>query len=296
MVRHDVWVIGHVTRDRLAEPAGEERAGGTATYCALALSRLGADVGVLTRLAPADEDELLVEHREAGVQLICAPSAKTTEFENRYSPQSPDRREQQVGAVALPFVPDDLDGIEAQLVHLGPLTADDMSVDFLDAAARTGRVSLDVQGFVRRIVRGRVELEDWPEKRAGLARVKVLKADADEACVLTGERDPERAARRLAGWGPAEVLVTLASQGSVIFADGASHRIPAIETPKPVDPTGCGDTYTAAYLDARLRGEGVVDAARYAAAAAALKLRHVGSFDGTPAAVAQLVSEGFRAL
>ena len=60
VVRYDVWVIGHVTRDRLVERAGQERAGGTATYFALALSRLGGDVGVLTRLAPADEDELLL--------------------------------------------------------------------------------------------------------------------------------------------------------------------------------------------------------------------------------------------
>jgi sugar/nucleoside kinase (ribokinase family) len=48
----DVWVIGHVTRDRIRTPAAaEERAGGTATYSALALARLGANVGVLTRLA-----------------------------------------------------------------------------------------------------------------------------------------------------------------------------------------------------------------------------------------------------
>ncbi len=81
---HDVWVVGHVTRDRILTAAGsEERVGGTATYFGLASARLGGDVGVLTRLAAEDRDELLADHRAAGLEIICAPSATTSEFKNR---------------------------------------------------------------------------------------------------------------------------------------------------------------------------------------------------------------------
>ncbi len=288
---HDVWVIGHVTVDRLATPSGWlECAGGTATYFSLALARLGGDVAVLTRMAQEDADALLAGERELGIEVARSDSPKTTEFENRYLDDDRDRRVQRVGAVALPFVPADLGDVRARLFHLGPLTHDDMSLEFLEAVARRGRVSLDVQGLVRRIVRGGVELADWPEKERGLAGVSVLKADEDEARVLTGEGDPERSARRLASWGPEEVLVTLAGRGSVVCHRDEVHRVGAVATERPVDPTGCGDTFMAGYVFARLKGRDVVSAARFGAAAAALKLRHVGPFDGDPASVEALLA------
>jgi len=289
-MNHDVWVVGHVTLDRIATRDGmTERAGGTSTYFSLALARLGGDVAVLTRMAPEDCDRLLAEEREAGVAVVCAPSPKTTEFENRYLETDGDRRVQRVGAVALPFVPEDVAGLQGRLFHLGPLTQDDVSVEFIDAVADIGRVSLDVQGLVRRIDRGSVVPCQWDDAVRGLARVSIVKADADEARALTGERDPERAALRIAEWGPEEVLVTLASQGSVVCHRGEVHRIPAVSTPDPVDPTGCGDTFMAGYVSARLGGADVRQSARFGSAAAALKLRHVGPFDGTRTKVDSLL-------
>ena len=288
---HDVWVIGHVTVDRLATPAGWlECAGGTATYFSLALARLGGDVAVLTRMAREDAERLLAGERELGIEVVCSDSPKTTEFENRYLDDDRDRRVQRVGAVALPFVPADLGDLRAHLFHLGPLTHDDISPEFLEAVAKRGRVSLDVQGLVRRIVRGGVELADWPEKERGLAGVSIVKADEDEARVLTGESDPLRSARRIASWGPEEVLVTLAGRGSVVWHGGELHHVEAVATERPVDPTGCGDTFMAGYVFARLGGRDVVSAARFGSAAAALKLRHVGPFDGSPASVEALLS------
>jgi sugar/nucleoside kinase (ribokinase family) len=283
-------VIGHVTVDRIATRGGlEQRAGGTSTYFSLALARLGGDVGVLTRMAPEDREALLSEEREAGIEVLCLSSPKTTEFENRYLESDGARRLQRVGAVALPFTPADLAALEVRLFHLGPLTQDDMSLAFISAAAGRGRVSLDVQGLVRRIEQGRVVLGDWPEKRAGLAQVAIVKADEDEARVLTGEADAERSARRLADWGAEEVLVTRASRGSVVWARGELHHVEAVATPDPVDPTGCGDTFMAGYVFARLAGVDVVAAARFGSAAAAQKLRHVGPFDGTRASVEALL-------
>ena len=290
---HDVWVVGHVTRDRIATRDGiTECAGGTSTYFSVALARLGGDVAVLTRMALEDQEALLAEQREAGIEVRCAASPETTEFENCYSGSSGDRRVQRIGAVALPFVPGDLGELQARLFHLGPLTPDDMSVEFIEATADRGRVSLDVQGLVRQIDRGRVEPCDWPEKVRGLARVSILKANEDEARMLTGESDPERSARRIAAWGPEEVLVTCASKGSVVFHGGEIHHVPAIATPDAVDPTGSGDTYMAGYLSARLDGADPAPAARFGAAAAALKLRHVGPFDGNRTMVEGLLESG----
>ncbi len=295
----DVQVIGHVTRDRLDPPLrsgrdaadgqradGSGRAGGTATYFALAYARLGGEVGVFTRMAPEDEAELLAESRAAGIEIVTAASPKTTEFRNRYRG---DEREQQVGAVALPFVPADLEGLSARVFHLGPLTRDDMPVELIEAASERGRVSLDAQGLVRRIERGRVELCDWPDRARGLACVSFLKADEDEARVLSGESDPEQAARTIASFGPEEVLVTRAGRGAWVLHPGGLDAVPAFATPDAVDPTGCGDTFMAGYLFARRGGEDPVSAARFGAAAAARKLRRVGPFDEDVAAVRQLL-------
>jgi sugar/nucleoside kinase (ribokinase family) len=286
---HAVWVVGHVTRDRIRTAAGvDERAGGTATYFPLALARLGGEVGVLTRVAERDRDELLAEHRAESLDVVCGPSDDTTVFE-LCPADDPEGRSLRADSVALPFAPDDLLPVGASLVHLGPLTRDDMSCEFLRAAAACARVSLDVQGLVRRVDGGRVELCDWTQKREVLPLIGVLKANEMEAELLTSESDPLRAARRLASWGPDEVVVTLGGRGSLVLCDGRLERIRAFEVDAPVDPTGCGDTYMGAYLGQRLAGWAPGEAARFASGAAALKLRASGPLRATRESVERLV-------
>lgn len=67
-------------------------------------------------------------------------------------------------------------------------------------------------------------------------------------------QDPREAALKLANWGVKEVLLTLGSMGSVIYADGEFHEIPAYPPTEIVDATGCGDTYMAGYLYMRNKG------------------------------------------
>ena len=73
-----------------------------------------------------------------------------------------------------------------------------------------------------------------------------------EAQLLTGARDPDEAARRLAD-AFAEVVVTLAVDGAVWSGGGRSVRGPAVPA-EAIDTTGAGDAFTAGYLAARLAG------------------------------------------
>ena len=68
----------------------------------------------------------------------------------------------------------------------------------------------------------------------------ILKVNEKEMEVLTGYNDPEKAAIQLAEWGVKEVLITLGSLGSLIYAGGEFHRIPAFPPKEVVDATGCG--------------------------------------------------------
>ncbi len=289
---HDICVIGHLTRDLVAVPgeAAKTQPGGVAHYAGIALASLGLDTGVLTKLAAADAAELLAPLAAAGAAIHCRASPATSRFQNLYSGPDLGCRRQVVGAVAAPFEPGDLAGIEARAVLLGPLTSTDMSLEFLAAAAALGsRVALDVQGFTRRLDDGEVRAADWPEKRRGLALVALAKADLAEARILTGEPDPERAARALAALGPEEVLVTLGRAGSLVCAGGRVVRIPAFAPRALVDRTGCGDSYLAGYLFHRSSSDDVEAAGRFAAALATRALERAGAFAGGEAEVRALL-------
>lgn len=69
--------------------------------------------------------------------------------------------------------------------------------------------------------------------------------------------------------GIQRAVVTLGSQGAEVYENGVFKKIPAVQT-KAVDTTGAGDCFTAALAVRILRGEGLVDAASFAAKAASL--------------------------
>ncbi len=226
----DVCVIGHVTRDiiRLPGRTRNEIPGGVVYYAGMALRSLGLETAVITKAAKDDADEITAELRQIGVRTYCSATEATTVFENDYSGGGIEIRDQRVRSVASAFDPRDLERLRARIFHLGPLTNGEMSVGFLTAVSRRGgRVFLDVQGFVRRIERRQVGLVDWRDKREGLDHVDVLKANLAEARILSGEDDPERAARAIADLGPTEVVVTLGGEGSLLLASGRVYRVPA---------------------------------------------------------------------
>ncbi len=284
----EVCVIGHVTRDIIAikgRPA-KSMPGGTAYYTAMAFRSLGHATAVVTRVAPGDEDALLEDLRGAGVHVFCRPSASTTLYENTYPDDTLDVRRQEVGAVADGFSERDVADVRAAAYHVGTSTSGDLAAGLLGTlAARGAMLSLDVQGLLRKIEGRRVRLVDWPDKGTDFAGVDILKADLDEARILTGEESPEGAARRLAEFGPNDVIVSLGSGGSVVLGGGRLHRIPAVAPERLVDATGCGDTYMAGYVSRRLKGEDAERAGRFAAALATLKLERSGPFAGAEADV-----------
>jgi ribokinase len=81
----------------------------------------------------------------------------------------------------------------------------------------------------------------------------LLVPNTEEARALTGQQDPELAARRLSERFP-EVVVTLGVDGA-LWTDGrAVCRVPAVRGVTVRDSTGAGDAFAAGLIAARLDG------------------------------------------
>ena len=105
----------------------------------------------------------------------------------------------------------------------------------------------------------------------------LLVPNAAEAAALTGEHDPELAARLLARRGGGEAAVTLGAAGA-LWSDGG-QVVRAASVPVRGDSTGAGDAWVAGWLGARLGGADVPSAL---AAAGALGARAVALAGGRP--------------
>ena len=106
-------------------------------------------------------------------------------------------------------------------------------------------------------------------------KVDILFANEAEARTLTGAHSYDEAAHTLAKACPI-VCVTHGAQGSVIFAQGARHPIPAHPITRLVDTTGAGDLYAAGVLYGITSGKDIATSGRIGAIAAAEIISQVG--------------------
>lgn len=255
--------------------------GGTSYYFSHGIRHLKdtRNYKLITALAPS-EYKAVEDLRAKGIQVEVLPSRKTVYFENIYG-ENQDDRKQRVLAKADPFTVEELKDEEAKFFHLGSLLSDDFSLDVVKLLSGKGKLAVDAQGYLREVRGEQVYPTDWKDKREALKYIDILKVNEHEAEVLTGFKDFKQAALQLAEWGVKEVLLTLGSLGSIIYAEGTFYKIPAYPAKNVVDATGCGDTYSMGYLYMRNKGASYDEAGCFAAALSTIKLEKSGPFSGT---------------
>lgn len=266
-----VAVIGHVTKDTVINSLGEKsQTGGTAYYTAIALARLGIKTHVYTKLAEGDRALLSPMHVK-NIELFPSFCRHTTSFRNVYPKKGTDYREQFVGNIAEPFEISDISNVKVNIVHLGPLTKSDIPLDVLEYLKSLGVVvSLDMQGFMRKIAGKKVSKAKWKDAKKFLRHVDILKADISEAELITGKGG----FKKLASMGPIEVLITNGQKGSIICSRKKQWRIPAFNASIITDATGAGDTYIAGYLAKRIESNDIKECGRFAAMCATMKIEN----------------------
>ncbi len=276
-IETDILMIGHFAKDRLVVDGRTEIAsGGGIYYGSVTLRHLGLDVAVATRLHP-DDFSHLEAMKQAGVQVFATPASETSRIENIYNSADMERRICKPLGFAGPFVPEDIPDITPRLVLITPIIAGEADLSLLKSLAQRGPVALDVQGFVRVRENGSLVFRKWRDMAEGLSYVTYLKVDRAEAEVLTGETDLRLAARKLARFGPREIVITQSS-GVTILADGNFYEEPF--TPRSLNGrTGRGDTCFSIYLGKRLSASPQV-ACRFAAVVTSLKQERPGPWNG----------------
>ena len=276
----DICCIGHITKDKIVTPNRTVyMAGGTSFYFSYAINQLPKDVtfSLVTAMDPT-EKEPVEKMLKAGIDVSMNASRNTVFFENIYG-ENQNERKQRVLAKADPFTIQQLEHVDAKVFHLGSLLADDFPTEVVEYLSRKGRVSIDVQGYLREVRDEKVYPIDWKEKLKVLKHTYYLKVNETEMETITGLKNPHEAAKLIHAWGVTEVIITLGSEGSLVYVDDKFYEIPAYPPHEVVDATGCGDTYSAGYLYRRLQGATPTEAGKFAAAMCTIKLEHNGPFN-----------------
>src|SRR5260221_12092023 len=119
--------------------------------------------------------------------------------------------------------------------------------------------------------------------RSLASRCDILLPGMDEALLLTGQSDPETAARELVGLGPELVVIKLGASGALALdGNGQMTRAPAVRIERIVDPVGAGDAFAAGLLTGLLRDFPLQDALTLANRCGALAMLSPGDMEALP--------------
>jgi 2-dehydro-3-deoxygluconokinase len=267
--------------------------GGDTLNAAVYLSRLGVRCDYVTALGDDDiSSEMVADWQKEGVgvaHVLRVPGAfpglymiKTDPAGERrflyWRDAAPARRlfvlEQSAPLVAA------LEGYD--LLYLSGISLaiwgeDGRSVLFglLDRVRRRGgRVAFDTNWRTRL----------WPDREAArraydamFCRTDVALAGVGDMRELCGDGDAEAVLARLRAVGVPEIVVKTDEPGCELWAGGAVVHVPAERVEHVVDTTAAGDSFSAAYLAARLGGAPPEAAARAGHHLAAIVIQHRGA-------------------
>jgi 2-dehydro-3-deoxygluconokinase len=266
---------------------------GAESNLAIGLSRLGCEAGWFGRvgddpLGLSILDTLRGERVDVSRAVVDASAPTGVLVRDTHAERRIDVAYARLGSAGSRLGPADLDAgylTSARVLHVTGITP---ALSPQARAATTAAVELAADAGVAVCFDPNIRRRLWPDLElarqelltlAGLARIVLL--GHAEAHVLTGEADPEAAARWLAGRGVAIVAVKLGADGALAVSDGDLYRGAALPV-HAADPIGAGDAFDAGFLAAWLAGadlRGCVDDGNLAAG---LSVQVHGDIEGLP--------------
>jgi len=274
----DVVVVGHIAIDINVLPWGviENALGGAPTYAGLAFAALKKSVGVVSKVGVDFLEKFPPIYSKFGLDTegILVGGEYTTTFENTYDEAG--NRTQVCKHVAPKILPDNIPTAyeNANSFYVSPI-AGEITPELLKALKREKNlVMLDPQGIFRIISGdGKVEIEPRDDLANFLKHVDVIKIGKEEAKALRGE--VKEVLKELRKMGPKIAILTKAEKGYAVLSDEGFEEVEAIKVDAK-DLTGAGDVFGAAFLAKYLQTHEVSASAKFANAAAGLKIRYKG--------------------
>jgi len=268
-----VLIIGSATIDRVEQHGiSAVKMGGVVTYAGITFRKHGLHTTALSNIA-AQDVALFRILRQQDIQLFNGVTKTTTRFVNCVDG---DGRWQEMPVRAAPINAGQLQyairGVDH--IHLGPLHPLDVEREILRLAPRKGIwVTLEVQGYVRRVEKGKVRPGISEDLHEALLACTVFSAERTELQVIL-DAYQMRVDELMNAYKLSEIVVTNGSEGGcVVLMSGEVVSYKARRVNHVVDTTGAGDVFFAAYLVSRLhQRRSVRIACKHAALVAA---RHV---------------------
>lgn len=178
--------------------------------------------------------------------------------------------------------------LDADMILVNMISGFDLSLETLDEIRMEVRdahipLYMDVHsltlGINEDFTRFHRPVEAW---RRWLFMIHAAQMNEEEAAVLSEERYGEDGlAKQVLALNTKALIITRGEKGCTAFVDSHKHiqrhDCPGIRLEKPVDPTGCGDVFAAAYCASYMRTKDILSSLTFANKIAARKAELAGS-------------------
>jgi sugar/nucleoside kinase (ribokinase family) len=265
-----IGVVGSTTVDKIVTAdKSYQKLGGVTTYAGLTYRRHGIPALIVSNLAGKDL-KIRNRFRAERIGVFGDATDQTTHFVNyiqeakRY--QELPQQASPIGAEQIQTIIDKVDGL-----HLGPLHPLDVEPSALNMLGELNLpILMDVQGYTRMVIKQKVYPSVSEHLSAGLIAAQIVKANGLEYQSML-EFYQMKFSELMIRFNIEEFVVTLGENGGFVQTQtGEVVNYAADVVSSPVDPTGAGDVFFAAYITSRFSKQlPVAEACRYAARIAA---------------------------
>ena len=268
-----IGVVGSTTIDKIvAEDQSYLKLGGVTTYAGITYRRHGLAALIVSNLAGQDL-KLINKLKAERIDVFREATDQTTHFVNYIKGH---RRYQELPQQAGPIeagqiqaIMDRVDGLHLGSLH--PLDIDPAALSLLRKSNLS--IFLDVQGYTRMVKNKKVYPSVSDHLAAGLISAQIIKANGIEYQSIL-DFYQMNLTELMIRFKIEESVVTLGENGGFVQTQsGETIQYAADTVNSPVDPTGAGDVFFAAYIVSRFSNQmQIPDACRYAARIAAQQI------------------------
>lgn len=283
--------IGHYTKDTIVSVSGTRVVnGGAFNYGANVAVRMGLKVQAVTMMS-SEDSKVVNDLEKLGFKTDVTWTPESTCLKLVYPSDNPDERVIYVSSWAGPFTLREVNVINAEVIVVGASMREEIPLTVVKMLAQKDSIlAADIQSFLRVNDNGELTAKTWPEKEEILSCIDVLKTDAVEAEILTGEKDIKKAAILIRELGPKEIIITH-KDGVLVFAEEQFHQ--ALFFPRElIGRSGRGDTCIASYMAKRINSS-PQESTIWAAAVTSLKMEAEGPFRRSIDEVETLIQEKY---